>query len=195
MWLPSFLLLLTLPAGVPRRQSPLSVSDLPPLPMFSGWTNSTITLSDSHSPTPAYNTGQSTRLDVAAGTVVYPRPIDAKHATPIYVLPGVLPRASVASVLAMLTRRDGPAWDTDPDSIDGMTSDEMHLMSDEPSYKEGMAGGNKLKGDIDPVQLAARAPVRRAVSAILDPIVNTSILPFVRRSFPKLCGSTSTSSS
>jgi hypothetical protein len=162
-----------------RRRVSLRAADLPAIPVFSAWTNSTLTLGN----TPDSTTRQ---LDVAAGAIVYPPPLDPSYATPLYVLPGVLSREAVATVLALLTRRGGPAWDTDPDSIDGMTSDELHLMSDEPEYMKP-GGGSALKGDSDPAQLSARAPLRKAVSAVLDPVVQGLVLPFVRQRFPELC--------
>ena len=90
------------------RRLSLRAADLPAIPVFSAWTNSTLTLDN----TPDSTTRQ---LDVAAGAIVYPPPLDPSYATPLYVLPGVLSREAVATVLALLTRRGGPAWDTEPD--------------------------------------------------------------------------------
>jgi hypothetical protein len=75
-------------------------------------------------------------------------------------------------------------FDDDPDSVDGMTSHEVFILS---------GGSNELFGQPkmnhpDPKQHLLRHIMRKRVLDIMQPIMDERITPFVRHRFPDRCG-------
>jgi len=150
----------------------LRPADIPPLPLFDAWQNSTVTLPD------------GTQLRVAEGELTYPQPMPPEYRSSLSALPAVLAPDEVAATLA-LVNQTSLAFDVDPDSIDGMSSHELYLSSDEQNNRV-----NDLKGDADPAIVAARGPTRAALERIIGPAINERIIPFVRQRYPSECNRT-----
>lgn len=69
-------------------------------------------------------------------------------------------------------------FDTDPDSVDGMSSFEFYIKS--PELESNHYQSNPMKLDSDPVFKEKRNIVRKKINTILNPIINDKITPYVR---------------
>lgn len=119
-----------------------------------------------------------------------------KSVSAFSVLPGVVTGDEVRALLKLLNGTSLP-FDADPDTVDGMATHEIFV-------EEGTRGRSRLgreasaqaaeaarrgmaKLDNDPEQLAARAPLRRALRRLMHPIIDERITPFVRARHPQAC--------
>lgn len=158
--------------------APLRPTDLPALSRFNNWVeNRTVELPG----------GSARSVQVAEGRIQYAPPMEHRFGSDVTLLAGLLSRDEVGDLLSLLNSSRGPSWDTDPDSIDGMSSFELYLRDNEVSKNGGPKEPNSLKGDADPLELAARRPLREAVNKVLDPIIDDRIIPFVRRRLATVC--------
>ena len=110
------------------------------------------------------------------------------------VLPGVLPRDTVTEILKTLhhgVHHDqfkgsdkGPQTavilDSEPDSVDGMASQEIFLDND--SLRQGKPSKSDPGED-----MAGRASLRNYLRQLTDPVLDQIITPFVRANYPNLC--------
>lgn len=106
----------------------------------------------------------------------------AAHSSELYVLPGLLPAASLEAVLGELESLD-VALDTDPDSVDMHPTYELYL------EKSGAAANTRTipgKPDSDAEVLDERAPLRARLSALLKPTVDRATR-FVNEHYSAQC--------
>jgi hypothetical protein len=163
----------------------LRPSDLPPPVLFSNWSgpeNSTVIL--------PYNNG--TAQVVATGFIGQPGLVVDVDTDQFYssfvVLPEVVPRSTVAQVLHLL--RGGSSTpgstavplDMDPDTVDGMTTQEIFLDND------NLRRGEPSKGHYDEDMTAQRTELRQKLRQLLDPILDGKITPYVRKRYAEQCG-------
>jgi len=150
----------------PKR--PLRPADVPPVKRFSSFTqNSTVELPG------------AAAQPVSTGEIVWPPPMDL--VSKLHVLPAVV-RPEEVEAIRDLVGNTPLAFDSDPDTVDGMMSHEMFVSN--PELRAGGEGrGGSLKLDADPAHLAARRPLREALEAIMQPILTERITPFVRQQY------------
>jgi hypothetical protein len=169
---PHFLLLHGFVLGAPLRPT-----GVPALPLFLNWVaNRTVEV-----------LGSRRSVQVAEGRIKYSPPMEDRFGSDVTLLPGLLSRDEVAALLSLLNSSRGPSWDTDPDSIDGMSTFELYLRDNEMAKGGGQKEPNSLKGDADPREFAARRPLREAVNKLLDPILDERVIPFVRHRLHTVC--------
>ena len=129
--------------------------------------------------------------EVDEGEIGWPPPVEVKAR--FAVLRGVVRSHEVSRILE-LVNSSAHTFDTDPDTVDGFASHEIFVeQGDEPlgagsnrqSAAAARAGAAKL--DMDPEALASRAPLRRQLKAIMDPILQRRITPYVRQRYSRAC--------
>ena len=153
------------PSGA-ASASRLRPSDIPRMAVFHGWTqNSTIEL-------------DGRRIPAAEGELRWPPP--AAATVRLAILETVVTPAEVSKIRSLVADAE---FDTDGDSVDGIASHEMFVFQ-----KSGGKRNEAGQIDHDPAGFAARQPLRDALSAVMDPILQTRIDPYVRRRFPAQCG-------
>jgi len=148
----------------------LRPEDLPGPAVFDRWTeNATVNLPG------------APRQSVAHGAIAQPG--NTGDLTTFSVLPQVVPSATVSAVLELMRSVPLAALDADPDTVDGMPTYEMFMETHDLGHKKG---GKPL--DADPRSFAQRQPLRDRVKALLQPILDERITPFVRAQHPEVCG-------
>ena len=91
---------------------------LPEIPNFEEWTsNTSVPL-----------VGGDQVVHVARGDMAH---LGVSRSSRFYVLPALVSREEVQSILALVNGSDAPVLDADPDSVDGMTSHEIFVDNDE----------------------------------------------------------------
>jgi hypothetical protein len=123
---------------------------------------------------------------VAAGALAWPH-VDAATTPParFTLVPGLLSRDEVAALLDIV--RDNPeleVFDEDADSVDGASTHEFYI---EAAGSVASLAAVPGKPDTDPAVFAARAPHRARLSALLRPVIDGRIVPFVNAHVPS-CG-------
>ena len=129
----------------------------------------------------------SESLHVAEGSVNWPQLNGITSA--FAVLPGIARPDEVQAVLAMVQADDAALpFDSDSDSVDGMPTFEFFIEANGngvnmvESATPGRADKNKLNTH------PSRRPIREKLRALMQPIVNNRITPYVRHRFAKECG-------
>jgi len=168
----------------------LSPSDLPPPEVFTGWDpplNSTISLP------------LKKNQVIAKGSIA--QQMNNKNeellTSDFSVLSEAVPRETVAEVLSLLrfgsvnvssdvTYKGQTAvpLDMDPDTVDGMSTQEIFLDND--SLREGKGSKEGYSQMIDDYG-KDRTELRRKIRKRLDPILDGIITPFVRRIYGEKC--------
>ena len=107
-----------------------------------------------------------------------------------YVLPALVSREEVQSILALVNGSDAPVLDADPDSVDGMTSHEIFVDNDElgAGTLRHRPTAAPVPGKDDAREVAARRPLREKLRRIMQPILDERITAFVRQQYPESCG-------
>lgn len=100
----------------------------------------------------------------------------------LFLVPNLVTRSEVSQIILLLNTTEGLSFDTDTDSVDGMTSHEFFASSEGKRHTPGTE-------DSDPDTLARRQPVRNALNSILQPIIDKRVSPFIRELYPKFCNS------
>ena len=151
---------------------------LPEIPNFDEWTsNTSVPL-----------VGGDQVVHVARGDMAH---LGVSGSSRFYVLPALVTREEVQSILALVNGSDAPVLDADPDSVDGMTSHEIFVDNDE--LRAGMLRHRPTAApvpgkDVDERELAARRPLREKLRRIMQPILDERITAFVRQQYPESCG-------
>lgn len=102
----------------------------------------------------------------------------------IAVLPSLVDWSSVQALVKLL--RAYPTYDQDPDTVDGMATYEIFV--DSPDLNKTSSSTPSIKRlDSDPTALPERNRLRQKLRAILHPILNERITPFVRLQYPHVC--------
>lgn len=114
---------------------------------------------------------------VRLGSVTQINQVDSAAPATIAVLPKIVDKGSVRSLQNLL--RAYKDYDQDPDTVDGMATYEMFVQSPDLGASDSM----KVL-DRDPAGLPERTRLRRKLRAILDPILNERITPFVWQQYP-----------
>merc|ERR1712159_671908 len=78
-------------------------------------------------------------------------------------------------------------FDTDPDSVDGMSSHEIFIDNEELRKETSYEASSSLKYDAVPEILASRRALRQKLMVIMKPIVEERITPLVRQQYPDKC--------
>ena len=142
-----------------ERWNKLKPSDLPSPHLFSDWSNTTVDVVDGGDVV--------TTIKVATGSIVQPG--TDKYYSTFDMLPGIASRETIATVLDLL-RGSGPPGSTslpldeDPDTVDGMPTQEIFLDND------GLRSGESSKGG-QPEDLSRRKGLRSSIRKLLDPIL------------------------
>ena len=177
----------------------LRPSDLPPLRVFRAWgrANKTFTL-------PTVDGRAPWEQVVAEGSVPWPLSSGPEETSRFKVLPSLMTRDEVYKVRTLLDKQtrtsrsldpfgedgDGKVeFDSEPDTVDQQPSHEIHVFQD-----GGTREGKSVEPghpDWEPAVRAARRPLRQALQAIMQPILDERIIPFVRQLFPEYCDGTS----
>ena len=97
------------------------------------------------------------------------------------VLPAVARPSEVTAIRTLLA--SAPIFDTDPDSVDGTTSHEMFVFDGSPD-----SGGPSLKTVADPARARERQRFRERLDAVMQPILQERLTPYVRQRFAEQCG-------
>ena len=149
----------------PKR--PLRPADVPPVKRFSSFTqNSTVELPG------------AAAQPVSTGEIVWPPPMDL--VPKLHVLPAVV-RPEEVEAIRDLVGNTPLAFDSDPDTVDGMMSHEMFVSN--PSSAPAARARRLAQARRRPAHLAARRPLREALEAIMQPILAERITPFVRQQY------------
>lgn len=164
-----------------ERWTKLKPSDLPPPHLFSDWSNTSVTL---HPRSELDDDDDDvTTVKVATGSILQPG--NDKYYSTFDTLPAIIPREIIASVLDLLS---GPKpgstslpLDEDPDTVDGMPTQEIFLDND------GLRRGETSKAG-QPEDLPRRKALRSSIRKLLDPILYDKITPYIRQRFSELCG-------
>ena len=92
------------------------------------------------------------------------------------ILPGVMRPEEARAILSLMNKSDAELpFDADPDSVDGFASHEMFI-----DDADGLKGNNgKLNAH------PSRIKLREQVRAIMQPILDERITPYVRHRFPE----------
>jgi hypothetical protein len=159
-----------------EKWTKLKPSDLSSPHLFSDWSNTTVDVVDGGD--------EVTTINVATGSIVQPG--TEKYFSTFDILPGIIPRETVASVLDLLRgpKGDGSTslpLDEEPDSVDGMPSQEIFLDN------IGLRRGEMSKAG-HPEDLPRRNKLRTNIRKFLDPILYDKITPYIRQRFSELCG-------
>lgn len=170
---------------------PLRPKDLPPDTIFSDWNE------DSDHTIELENGGI---LNVSHGSIQQNG--NTTHRTHFHVLHSVVQEEEAVKIIALLngdledqSKSRGKSHtttvplDNDPDTVDGMATHEIFIDNIELRNGKPSKGFNSIghsKKDINNMEL--RAPLRRQIRLITDPILNERITPFVRKMYPKQCG-------
>jgi hypothetical protein len=143
----------------------LRPDDLQPFPQFTAWENTT----------------------VAGRAVAHGRILQQSEAreTRFAVLPQVVQLDEVDAILALMNDPN-LVLDSDPDTVDGMSTREMFAWdaTDVAATSGTFATETGTFAKID----KARAPIRRALQNIMEPILEDRITPFIRANYPDECG-------
>jgi len=116
---------------------------------------------------------------------------DTRFESELVVMPNFLPREVVAEMLRVLRGHENADaaggkttvdLDNEPDSVDGMTSQEIFLDND--SLRQG------LPSKSDPSEnLVGRSDFRKKLRALTDPYLETALVPFLEKWFgTEKCG-------
>ena len=97
--------------------------------------------------------------------------------------PGLVPRDTVAAMLAVLTDEDLGELDGDPDTVDAMPTREIYI-----DNVELRASGISKANQEPMAQAISRRPMREALKKLTQPILDERITPLVRQLFPEACG-------
>ena len=123
--------------------------DLPEIANYGEWTSNTSVLVGGR------------QFRVARGDMAH---LGVSGSSSFYVLPALVTREEVHSILSLVNGSDAPVFDADPDSVDGMVSHEIFVDNDElraggtPQHRPT---ANPVPGkDLDARQLAARCSAR-----------------------------------
>ena len=123
--------------------------------------------------------------DLAVGSLHWPGlSSEAASSATFYVLPSIVAPDEVRSILNIVSNQ-GLEFDTDPDSVDGMSTHELYL--------EASGGVDSLthirgKPDGDRSVFESRSLARTALAAITSPIISERVLPFVNSRYASACG-------
>ena len=145
---------------------PLRPSDIPPIPLFTNWIANHTT---AHNGVP---------LAYSEGTVEWQ--LTHRTTSRLLLVTSMLSRPEVASIISLANASAGVSFDTELDTVDGMTAHEIHLSSEAKQFTPGTE-------DNDPATRAKRQPVRDALLGVLQPIIDNRITPFVRRYYATQC--------
>jgi hypothetical protein len=169
------------PCLSPKRAGDLRPCHIPDVEIFSAWLepNETVKLSSAEQ---VVATGEFTWADHMNTT------------SQLDVLPGVVQPSEVDAILELIYSHnqnsdEETTFDTDPDTVDGMSTHEIFVRrpdEGEPNVPKGktaatLAAQGFIKLDNDPLHQALREPLRRSLSAIMDPILEERITPYVRQ--------------
>jgi TPR repeat protein len=124
--------------------------------------------------------GPQHALAVAEGTVRWQR---LESESRFAVLPALMRPDEVRAVLALLNRSEAELpFDQDPDSVDGFASHEMFV------FDYTMGGGDYSSAAKPLGSHPARVRVREELDALLRPVTDERITPYVRARYPEQCG-------
>ena len=143
--------------------------DLPEIANYDEWTSNTSVLVGGR------------RFRVARGDMAH---LGVSGSSRFYVLPALVTREEVQSILALVNGSDAPVFDADPDSVDGMVSHEIFVDNDElrAGTLQHRPAANPVPGkDLDAREVAARRPLREKLKLIMKPILEERITAFVRQ--------------
>ena len=159
-----------------ERWTKLKPSDLPPPYLFSDWSNTTVNIVD--------DDDDVTTIKVATGSIAQPG--TDKYYSTFDMLPGIIPRETIAAVLDLLRGQKGDGstslpLDEDPDTVDGMPTQEIFLDND------GLRSGESSKGG-QPEDMSRRKALRSSIRKLLDPILYDKLTPYIRQRFSERCG-------
>ncbi|VEU44261.1 unnamed protein product [Pseudo-nitzschia multistriata] len=176
------------------RAVPLRPSDIPPPSVFDSFgANRSVTVPPIDE---SEDNGESggTTLSVLPGSIKQQGKHLASNETPssdLVVLPGLLPRPVVAEMLALLRGHEDADFavgkttivlDADPDSVDGMTSQEFFLDND------SLRSGGSSKGNPNE-NMEERRDLRAKLRALTDRYAYDTLVPFLEQWYGKdTCG-------
>lgn len=166
----------------------LTPSDLSPPRLFTDWTNTTTSVP-----------GTMDQI-VATGSILQQAHTEQNSMSHFAVLPHVISHTTVSQLLSLLRYGDAsiPEYgksptsyhgqtsvplDTDPDSVDGMTSQEIFIDND--NLRAGL--GSKTGGTMSD-EGEARVTLRKKIRVLLDPVLEEIVTPFVRERYTEQCG-------
>jgi len=170
-------------------------SDLPPIQFFDAFENKTISVPSLSS---ANREGEPVLLyqqqAVLHGSILQQGGVDGEdarfkthgNASELVVLPGLLPRSIVDQMLTLLRGDEDPdiaggtttfGLDEDPDSVDGMPSQEFYL--DNPGLRRGDSG--KDVPGVFRENTKERAEIRTTLRKLTDPYAHTLLRHILRK--------------
>ena len=143
--------------------------DLPEIANYDEWTSNTSVLVGGR------------RFRVARGDMAH---LGVSGSSRFYVLPALVTREEVQSILALVNGSDAPVFDADPDSVDGMVSHEIFVDNDElrAGSLQPRPAANPVPGkDLDAREVAARRPLREKLNPNPNPDPNPNQVDGVMR--------------
>lgn len=146
----------------------LRPSDLPSVPNFMSWSNTSTKHTNIH-----FGDKDSEQV-IAEGNVTWEH---LSVTSGFSVLPGLVRTREVEHILGLVNSSD-LQFDTDPDTVDQMTSHEFYVFQDQYG-KESDAG----QVDADPVLFAQRRSVRKKLQKIMMPIIENRINVYLKHRF------------
>ena len=97
--------------------------------------------------------------------------------------------SEVAAIRAVVDSPAAPAFDGDPDSVDGIKSHEIFVDNDDLRARDrGEPVRHQWGKDSDPAAFDERRKFRRELSKILDPILAERLTPYVNERYAAQCG-------
>jgi TPR repeat protein len=175
----------------------LRPSDLPPPALFHQFTQSrNVTLPGKVEPQ-RVQLGTIHQINRIRKNQTQHHSTQLSSSTEIAYLPQIVDSSSVESLLRWL--RSYPDLDEDPDTVDGMTTHEIFVDNPEIRLRQSSEDPHSLEPsikvrDTDPVTLPERTRLRAQLQAILQPILQDRITPFVQMHYPNVCPQRETNS-
>tara|TARA_Y100000389_G_scaffold144340_1_gene142693 strand:- start:2564 stop:3997 length:1434 start_codon:yes stop_codon:yes gene_type:complete len=97
-----------------------------------------------------------------------------------YKMPQIATLEEVSDILSLV--KSAP-FDTDPDSVDGMSTHEFYI--DSPDIQNNKSTQNKMKLDSKSKYLKIRTKIRKKLLRLMKPIIEERINPYVRKLYSK----------
>lgn len=152
----------------PDPMVPMKPTDLPPLTLFSNWTNSTIHVE---------STTKSIDLSISTGAIQQIG-FGNHRKSEFTTLNRVVTREEVQAIRSIA---EHVPLDREPDTVDGFASQEFFVHTYEMDY------GMKAKDVESDEIIRERQGPRDALQKIMQPILDERITPFINQKYPDLC--------
>lgn len=163
-----------------NSRQPLTPADLPPLSIFSNFSGG------HHETVHIISNEQQTSVSLNVSTGYIRQAASTQHydaeghrgQSEVSVLWNLLNRDEVSEILKLA--QSVPQLDTDPDTVDGFVSQEFFVDNEE--LRRGQVPGKEGAENYK-----QRKAIRQKLQAILMPVLQERLIPYIRHHYPGLC--------